>query len=119
VIVVDEKTATILLKVDRVVWYMQKLSMSIGALKENPSEENLNKTMKAISQVKEALQVDTSPLERAVVDYFKLAEYTLSDPARDDGLLDDAATDMIIALKSALLEIIYKWILREPQASEA
>jgi hypothetical protein len=112
--------------VDKVVWYMQKLSMSIGALKENPSEANLEKTMKTIQQVKERLGVDTSLLEHAVVDYVKLVSNAPQDPIEKHRLEDEARMEINMALKSVLLEIVYKWILKEetasqsaPQASEA
>jgi hypothetical protein len=100
--------------VDKVVWYMQKLSMSIGALKENPSEENLSKTMKTIQQIKERLGVDTSLLERAVVDYVRLVDFEASDR-----LLDEAVTEINMALKSVLLEIVYRWILKEEATSRS
>jgi hypothetical protein len=99
--------------VDKVVWYMQKISMSIGALKENPSEVNLEKTMKTIQQVKERLQVDTSLLERAVVDYVKLTGHTPQDPIERHRITDEAVMEINMALKSVLLEIVYKWILKE------
>jgi hypothetical protein len=99
--------------VDKVVWYMQKLSMSVGALKENPSEANLEKTMKTIQQVKERLGVDTSLLERAVVDYVKLISNRPGDPIEKHRLEDEAKTEINMALKSVLLEIVYKWILKE------
>jgi hypothetical protein len=105
--------------VDKVVWYMQKLSMSIGALKENPSEANLEKTMKTIQQVKERLGVDTSLLERAVVDYVKLTSNTPQDPIEKHRVLDEATMEVNMALKSVLLEIVYRWILKEEEASRS
>jgi hypothetical protein len=104
--------------VDKVVWYMQKLSMSIGALKENPSEENLSKTMKTIQQIKERLGVDTSLLERAVVDYVRLVDFAASDPIEEHRLLDEAVMEINMALKSVLLEIVYKWVLKEEETKE-
>jgi hypothetical protein len=99
--------------VDKVVWYMQKLSMSIGALKENPSEENLARTLNTIRQVKERLLVDTGLLERAVVDYVKLVSTAPQDPIERHRLEDEAKMEVNMALKSTLLEIVYKWVLKE------
>jgi len=104
--------------VDKVVWYMQKISMSVGALKENPSEENLNKTMKTIQQIKERLQVDTGLLERAVVDYVRLAGSAPQDPVSRHRFLDEATMELNMALKSVLLEIVYTHILKEEEAEE-
>jgi len=105
--------------VDKVVWYMQKLAMSIGALKENPSEENLNKTMKTIQQIKERLQVDTGLLERAVIDYVRLALSAPQDPVSRHRFLDEATMEVNMALKSVLLEIVYRHIFKEEQASQS
>jgi hypothetical protein len=99
--------------VDKVVWYIQKLSMSIGALKENPSEENLARTLNTIRQVKERLLVDTGLLERAVVDYVKLVSSAPQDPVEKHRVLDEARMEINMALKSVLLEIVYKWVLKE------
>jgi len=105
--------------VDKVVWYMQKLSMSIGALKENPSEENLARTLNTIRQVKERLLVDTGLLERAVIDYVKLVSSAQQDPIERHRLEDEAKMEVNMALKSILLEIVYKWILKEEEASQS
>ena len=105
--------------VDKVVWYMQKLAMSIGALKENPSGENLNKTMKTIQQIKERLQVDTGLLERAVIDYVRLAGSAPQDPVSRHRFLDEATMEVNMALKSVLLEIVYTHILKEEEASQS
>jgi hypothetical protein len=99
--------------VDKVVWYVQKLSMSIGALKENPSEKNLEQTMRTIQQIKERLGVDTGLLERAVVDYVKLTSNLPSDPVERHRVEDEAKMEINMALKSVLLEIVYTHILKE------
>jgi hypothetical protein len=105
--------------VDKVVWYMQKLSMSIGALKENPSEENLARTLNTIRQIKERLLVDTSLLERAVIDYVKLTSNPPSDPVERHRVEDEARMEINMALKSVLLEIVYTHILKEEEASQS
>jgi hypothetical protein len=95
--------------VDKVVWYVQKLAMSIGELKASPTEENLMKTLKTVSQVKERLGVDTSLLERAVNDYYKLLRGNKKE--REDEV--EARMEVNMALKSVLIEIVFKWILKE------
>jgi hypothetical protein len=105
--------------VDKVVWYIQKLSMSIGALKENPSEKNLEQTMRTIQQVKERLGVDTGLLERAVVDYVKLTSNPPSDPVERHRVEDEAKMEINMALKSVLLEIVYTRILKEEEISQS
>jgi len=105
-------------KVDKVVWYIEKLSMSVGAFKENPSKENLEKSMKTLAQVRERLQVDTSLLERALNDYFKLVGSLPEDPVERHTALDEAVMEVNMALKSVLIEIVYRHILKEEPTPE-
>ena len=100
--------------VDKVIWYIQKLAMSIGELKASPTEENLMKTLKTVNQVKERLGVDTSLLERAVNDYYKLLRGNKKE--REDEI--EARMEINMALKSVLIEIVYKWILKEELPSQ-
>jgi len=95
--------------VDKALWYMEKLAMSIGALKENPGDDNLAKTAKTISQVRERLQVDTSLLEKAVADYVKVVK----DSRAGSKARDEATIELNMALKFTLVEITYKHILKE------
>jgi hypothetical protein len=101
--------------VDKVVWYVQKLAMSIGELKASPTEENLQRTMKTIQQIKERLGVDTALLERAVNDYYRLLKGNRKD--REDEV--EARMEVNMALKSVLIEIVYKWILKEELPSQS
>jgi hypothetical protein len=101
--------------VDKVVWYVQKLAMSVGELKASPTEENLMKTLKTVSQVKERLGVDTSLLERAVNDYYKLLRGNKRE--REDEV--EARMEVNMALKSVLIEIVFKWILKEELPSQS
>jgi len=101
--------------VDKVVWYIEKLSMSVGALKENPSETNLQKTLKTLKQVKERLDVDIRLLERAVNDYVSLTKKLSSNAVEQHELLDEATMELNMALKSVLIEIVYKYILKEEE----
>ena len=107
------KTKEELPVVDKVIWYMEKLAMSIGALKENPSNENLQKTMKTIQQIRERLKVDTAILERAVADFIKAVNTKASNGAEKHAMLDEAVIELNMALKSVLIEIVYTYILKE------
>jgi hypothetical protein len=104
--------------VDKVLWYIEKLCMSVGEFKASPTEENLQKTMRTISQVRERLGVDTSLLERALSDYIRMVKGS----NRSRGEEVEARVEVNMALKSVLVEITYKWILKEElptQSSEA
>jgi len=105
--------------VDKVVWYIEKLAMSIGAFKENTTSENLEKTKKTIQQIRERLKVDTSLLERAVEDYFSIINMKRNIDEYEKHLTRDEATiELNMALKSVLIEIIYRYILKESIAEE-
>ena len=97
--------------VDKVVWYIEKLAMSIGALKENPSNENHQKTLKTIQQIRERLKIDTAILERAVADFIKTVNTKASNGAEKHIMLDEAVIELNMALKSVLIEIVYTYIL--------
>jgi hypothetical protein len=101
--------------IDKVIWYIEKLSMSVGELKANPTDENLNRTMKTIQQIKERLGADTSILERAINDYYRLLKN--NNKARDDEV--EARLEVNMALKSVLIEIVFRWILKEEMPSQS
>jgi len=120
------KTKAELPIVDKVLWYIEKLCMSIGALKENPTGSNLQKSLKTIKQIKERLGIDTALLEKAAADYHKATAASYKDEWEKHYSLDEATTELNMALKSVLLEMAYKHILKEEvptqsgsQASEA
>ena len=104
--------------IDKITWYIEKLCMSIGALKENPSEDNLAKTSKTIAQIRERLGVDTSLLERAVGDYVKLVNKKTNDAIEKHRDLDEATMELNMALKTTLIEIIYRYVLKEDESKE-
>jgi len=79
--------------VDKVVWYIEKLCMSIGALKENPSDANLQKTLKTVSQVRERLGVDTSILEKAASDYVMTIRSLQQAPEESRGVFVELTTE--------------------------
>jgi hypothetical protein len=105
--------------IDKVVWYMQKLSMSIGTLKENPSDENISKTFKTMIQVRDRLGVDTSLLERAIVDYARLVRNPPESPTEKHRVIDEATMELNMALKSVLMEIVYRHVFKEEQAGQS
>jgi hypothetical protein len=104
--------------VDKVIWYIEKLCMSIGALKENPSDANLQKTMKTVSQIKERLRVDTAILEKAIQDYVAAVRRLPEDHDEKHRVLDEVTIELNMALKSVLIEIVYKYILKEEIGKE-
>jgi len=101
--------------VDKVVWYVQKLAMSIGELKANPTEENLQRTTRTIQQIRERLGVDTALLERALTDYVRLLRGNRKE--REDEV--EARMEVNMALKSVLIEIVFRWILKEELPSQS
>jgi len=100
-------------KVDKVLWYIEKLCMSVGALKERPSPENLGRTLKTASQIRERLGVDVSLLERAVNDYVRVFNTEYRNPVEKHDAVDEVTMEVNMALKSVLIEITYKHILKE------
>jgi predicted transcriptional regulator len=111
--------------VDKAIWYIQKLAMSIGILKASPTKENLQKTVKTIAQVRGRLQINTTMLERAIEDYVNAMSAQIDDPSRRHDVIDEATMELNMALKSVLIEIVYRWILKEetpttePQGAQA
>jgi hypothetical protein len=105
--------------VDKVIWYIEKLSMSVGELKANPTNDNLQKTLKTIQQVKERLNIDTSILERSLIDYIKLVGGNNKNGAKNREDEVEAKMEVNMALKSVLIEIVYKWILKEEQPNQS
>jgi len=99
--------------VDKIVWYMQKVSMSIGMLKANPTDENLQKTLNTIMQIKLRLGVDTGILERAVNDFVTLNKRQYKNGGIRHDHIDEATMEVNMALKSLLMEMMYKYILKE------
>jgi len=104
--------------VDKVIWYIEKLAMSIGILKAVPTKENLQRTMKTIQQVRERLEVNTTILEKAVEDYVNAMSVQIDDPSRRHDVIDEATIELNMSLKSVLIEIIYKWVLKEETKEE-
>jgi len=85
---------------DKVSWYITKLATSVGAFKENPSEQNLEKLKKTAQQVQERLGVDTSLLVRVAEAYMNYRD-------------EDSKMELNAALKMIILEIILQKLARE------
>jgi hypothetical protein len=100
-------------EIDKVVWYIEKLGMSIGALKESPTNETQARTMKTIQQIRERLNVDLSLLEKAVTDYIRLINAASKDPDVKGNMRDEATAEINMALKTTLIDILFKHILKE------
>ncbi|MFP3265240.1 MAG: hypothetical protein RXO54_05335 [Acidilobus sp.] len=105
--------------VDKVIWYTMKLAMSVGALKERPDEETLNRTLKTVQQVKGRLGVNTALLEKAIKDYVSLANASAKNDEESHAALDEATMELNMALKSALVDIFFKHLLTEEGAGQA
>jgi len=85
---VDEK------QLDRVAWYIVKLSMSIGRLKEMPVDANLAKTLKTIMQIEERLSVDLQGLKEEVKKLPELMDTQVIIKVNE--LLKEAIKQMIV-----------------------
>jgi hypothetical protein len=51
---------------DRAAWYATKLLLAYGTYRANPTEESYRQLLNVLRQVRDRLQVDTSPAEAAV-----------------------------------------------------
>jgi hypothetical protein len=51
---------------DRAAWYATKLLLAYGTYRASPSEESFRQLLNVLHQVRDRLQVDTSPAEAAV-----------------------------------------------------
>ena len=87
------------------IWYVMKLCMSVGAFKAKPDDSSLQQTMKTINQVRERLKIDTSLLEKALQDY--LAH------AKANKLSSDAIMELNETLKLTVTDIVYNYMLKE------
>jgi len=99
--------------VDKAVWYMEKVAMSVGALKASPTEENLKKTLKTLTQIRDRLGVNVEVLERAVNDYYSTVVKLPENPVERHEAVDEVTLELNMALKSVLFEILYRLVIRE------
>ncbi len=87
---------------EKAVWYIVKLAMSVGAFKENPSDENLARLEKTARQIAERLGVDTSSVMEEAYNYKKAVE------ASNDYYVNIAKANLNQAVKNVALEILEK-----------
>jgi len=59
-------------EVDRVAWYITKISASWGSLRENPSPENLNRFVKTINQVAQRVGIPAGDAIAAAEYFYKV-----------------------------------------------
>jgi len=85
-------------RLDKAAWYSFKLASSIGALKENPSQQNLELFKTTCRQLEDRLGLDLSLLRKAAEDYVK-------HPSTQNKIELNDLTKLVIA------DIITKFIL--------
>jgi len=95
-------------KAEKISWYITKLGMSVGAFKENPTKENLERLEKTLKQIKDRLGIDTDIVYRTAVAYMR-------KPNTENRM------EVNMAVKSVIFEIIfthiYKYEMRELSTS--
>jgi hypothetical protein len=96
----------------KVVWYIIKLSMAVGALKADTSPERAEMLQRAIKQVRERLRVDTSLLERAVYDYIQSRLNGDGEKTSPD-LQKDTEIELTNALKLVVLDMLYNTLTKQ------
>ena len=58
-------------ELDKLAWYIYKLSASVGEFRANPTENNLAKLTKTCEQISQRLGVDTSLITNAATSYMR------------------------------------------------
>jgi hypothetical protein len=87
------------------IWYVMKLCMSVGAFKAKPDDASLQQTMKTVTQIKERLKIDTSLLEKVLQDYLAYA--------KANKLSGDMFMELNETLKLVVTDIVYNFVLKE------
>jgi len=75
--------------VDKISWYIVKISMSVAEFKVNPTDENFARLIRTAEQIKERLGIDTDLLLRAAEAYKK-------EPNTDNRMELNAALKMLV-----------------------
>ncbi len=96
----------------KVVWYIIKLSMAIGALKADTSPQRAEMLQRVVKQVRERLGVDTSLLERAVYDYIQVKLSEDNEKTNPD-LQKDVEVELTNALKLVVLDVLYNTLTKQ------
>ena len=91
---------------DKISWYIVKLSYSVSKFKDEPSENNLNWLTKMVGQIYERLKVDVSYILRTAKAY-------MESRSKDDLI------ELNMAWKMAITDIIYYGFLKNlPEEEE-
>jgi len=93
-------------KLDKCSWYVYKLGRSVGAFKENPTEENARKLLNTLEQIEERIGVSTAML-RGIVE--KLVSRKNIRIDTDTSIEINDTTKLIIS------DIIYKMLFEEEE----
>jgi len=88
---------------DRISWYIIKLSMSVGAFKERPNVANFNQLKNTAVQVKERLGVDTDEIIEVAKQYL------------DNGGETETKIELNMSLKFIVMKILDKYLFSEAE----
>jgi len=75
--------------VDKISWYIVKISTSVAEFKVNPTPENFNRLLRSAQQIQERLGVDVDLVVRACETY-------MMDPSPDNRMEINAALKMLV-----------------------
>jgi len=98
-------------KLDRVMWYAIKVSMSVGAFKENPTDGNYARLNKTIDQIEERLDIDVKELREAIRRYLEVAKREYKNPQVKIEDINKAKIELNEKLKMTLMNMARKHIL--------
>jgi hypothetical protein len=96
----------------KAVWYIVKLSMSVGALKADTSPQRAEMLQRVMKQVKERVGVDVALLERAMYDYIQVKLNSDSEKTNPD-LQRDVEIELTNALKLVVLDILHNTLTKQ------
>jgi len=84
--------------IDKISWYIIKISMSVGRFKENPTNANLDALIRTSNQVTERVGVDTTWVIRTAEAYLKKQD---SENSQE---LNSALKNVVITMMNKLFE---------------
>jgi hypothetical protein len=96
----------------KVTWYIVKLSIAVGALKADTTPLRAEMLQRAIKQVRERLNTDTSLLERAVYDYIHVKLSDSGEKVNPD-IQRDVEIELTNALKLTVLDMLHNVLSRQ------
>lgn len=101
----------------KATWYAVKLSMAVGALKADTTPQRAEMLQRAIKQVRERLNTDTSLLERAVYDYIQAKLNNNSEKVNPD-IQRDVEIELTNALKLVVLDMLYNTLSKQANSKQ-